>query len=155
MRFFDRIVDIAAFLSALILLFMTFILCWDVASRFFLGYGIGWALEVVEYGLLWFTLLGAAWVLRHERHVKVDILLYRFSPDWRRRFNVITSWLASAVFFVVAYASLRLVLNYIHSGEKLPTLVMPPKYIPYFVIPVGSLLLAIQLIIRGWKSFRR
>lgn len=155
MRLFDRIVNIAAVLSALVLLFMTFILCWDVASRSFLGYGIGWALEVVEYGLLWFTLLGAAWVLRNERHVKVDILLYRFPPDWRRRLNFITSWLASGVFFVVAFASLRLVLNYIDSGEKLPTILMPPKYIPYFVIPVGCFLLAIQLIIRGWNSLRR
>ena len=119
MHIFNKIVDFCAVLSAVILLFMTVILCFDVASRFFLGFGIGWSLEVVEYGLLWFTLLAGAWVLRNDRHVKVDILLYRFSSKTRNKINIITSWFTAIAFIVITIGSFDLVLDYIHSGEKI------------------------------------
>ena len=147
---FDRTIGILAFLGAAVIIFMTGVVCWDVASRFFLGRGMGWTLEVVEYGLLWFTLLATAWVLKKERHVKIDILLTRLKPKTQALLNIITSTLtAVACLFIVWYGS-EVTWEYLQTGERLPSLVMPPKFLPYLIIPVGFAFLFVQFLRRAY-----
>jgi len=147
---FDRIIGLLASLGAAVIIFMTIIVCWDVASRFFVGSGMGWTLEVVEYGLLWFTLLATAWVLKKERHVKIDILLTRFSPKTQALLNIITSTLtAVACLFIVWYGA-EVTWEFFQTGELLPSLVMPPKFLPYLIIPIGFAFLFVQFARRAY-----
>jgi TRAP-type C4-dicarboxylate transport system permease small subunit len=44
----------------------------DVVSRNLGLGGVGWMLETVEYGLYVLTFTGAAYILRHRRHVAID-----------------------------------------------------------------------------------
>jgi TRAP-type C4-dicarboxylate transport system permease small subunit len=156
-RFFDRATGLLAALAAVVIFFMTGIVCWDVASRFFLGYGLGWTLEVVEYGMLWFTLLASAWVLKRERHVKIDIVLLRLNPRAQGLVNIITSILAAVACLVVTVVSADLTIEYVQTGERLPTQMMPPKFLPYLVIPVGFAFLFVQFARRAygyWKPLK-
>jgi len=155
---FDRIIGLLASLGAAVIIFMTVIVCWDVTSRFFLGSGMGWTLEVVEYGLLWFTLLATAWVLKRERHVKIDIVLTRFSPKTQAFLNIITSFLTAVACLVVAWYGAEVTWEFFQTGELLPSLVMPPKFLPYLIIPVGFAVLFLQFVRRaygylgGWRA---
>jgi len=149
-RLFDRAIDLLAALGAVVIILMTGVVCWDVASRFFLGYGLGWTLEVVEYGMLWFTLLASAWVLKGERHVKIDILLLRLNPSGQVLLNMVTSILAAVACLVVAAASADLTIEYMQTGERLPTEMMPHKFLPYLIIPLGFAFLFIQFARRAY-----
>lgn len=148
---FDRSIGFLAFLGAAVIISMTVIVCWDVISRFFLGRGLGWALEVVEYGLLWFTLLATAWVLKGERHVKIDILLTRLNPKNQALLNSITSILTAVACLAVAWYGAEVTLEFFHTGELLPTEVMPPKFLPYLIIPVGFAFLFAQFLRRAFR----
>ena len=157
-RFLDRAIGLLAALGAVVVVLMTGIVCWDVASRFFLGYGLGWTLEVVEYGMLWFTLLASAWVLKGERHVKIDILLLRLNPRSQVLVNIVTSILAAVGCLIVTAASADLTIEYVQTGERLPTELMPPKFLPYLIIPLGFAFLFIQFARRAysyWKILER
>ena len=150
---FDRTIGLLAALGALVIAFLTVIVCWDVAFRFFFGSGPMWVLEVVEYGLLWFTLLASAWVLKGERHVKIDILLLLLNPKSRILINLITSILATVACLIVVWYSTGVVWEYLQTGERLPTEVRPFKFIPYLIIPIGFVLLFIQFIRRTYGYF--
>lgn len=153
-RIFDRAIGLLAALGAMVIILMTGIVCWDVASRFFLGYGLGWALEVVEYGMLWFTLLASAWVLKGERHVKIDILLLRLNRSERVLVNMTTSILAAVACLVVVVAGGDLTIEYMQTGERLPTEMMPPKFLPYLIIPLGFVFLFIQFVRRAYSCWK-
>ena len=147
---FDRTLGLLAFLGAAVIIFMTAVVCWDVASRFFLGHGLGWTLEVVEYGLLWFTLLATAWVLKKERHVRIDILLTRLNQKPQALLNIITSILTAGACLVVVWYSAEVTWEFFQTGERLPSLVMPPKFLPYLIIPVGFAFLFVQFLRRAY-----
>ena len=147
---FDRIIGLLASLGAAVIIFMTVIVCWDVTSRFFLGSGMGWTLEVVEYGLLWFTLLATAWVLKRERHVKIDIVLTRLNPKKQALLNFITSILTTAACLVVVWYGTEVAWEFIQTGERLPSLMMPPKFLPFLIIPIGFAFLFVQFLRRTY-----
>lgn len=157
-RILDKSIGFLAALGAVVILFTTVIVCWEVAVRFFLGYGVGWALEISEYSLLWFTLLASAWVLKRDRHVKIDIVLLHLTPEKRNIVNLATSILAAAACLVIVWASGDLIWKYIKSGERLPTEVMPPKFLPYLIIPIGFAFLFLQFVrrIKGyWNEWKQ
>jgi len=147
---FDRTIGFLAFLGAVVIIFMTILVCWDVLGRFFLGHGLGWTMEVVEYSLLWFTLLATAWVLKGEKHVKIDIVLTRLKPRTQALLNTITSLLTSIACLLVTWYSAQVTWAFFQSGERLPTIMMPPKFVPYLIIPVGFAFLFVQFLRRAW-----
>ena len=147
---FDRTIGLLALLGAAVIIFMTAVVCWDVASRQFWGRGLGWTLEVVEYGLLWFTLLATAWVLKRERHVRIDILLTRLNPKPQALLNIITSILTACACLVIVWYGTEVTWEFFQTGERLPSLVMPPKFLPYLIIPVGFAFLFVQFLRRAY-----
>lgn len=151
---FDRTIGLLAFLGAAVIILMTAIVCWDVVSRRFLGHGLGWALEVVEYSLLWFTLLATAWVLKGERHVKIDIVLTRFSPKTQALLNIITSTLTAIACLAITWYGAEVTWEFFQTGELLPTQMMPPKFLPYLIIPVGFVFLFVQFSRRAYGYLR-
>ncbi|MBW2610194.1 MAG: TRAP transporter small permease [Deltaproteobacteria bacterium] len=150
---FDRTLGLLAALGAVVIAFMTVIVCWDVICRYFIGSGPIWVLEVTEYGLLWFTLLASAWVLKGERHVKIDILLLRLYPKTRALVNIITSVFATVACLIVVWYSTGVVWEYMQSGERLPSEIRPYKFIPYLILPIGFLLLFMQFFRRTYGYF--
>ncbi len=142
---FDRTLGLLAFLGAAVIIFMTAVVCWDVASRFFLGHGLGWTLEVVEYGLLWFTLLATAWVLKKERHVRIDIMVNRLKPRFQNLFNIFGSIIGAVVSFVLAWYGAQVTLTSFHKGILEENLRIP-EWTVQVIIPVGGLLLFIQFL---------
>jgi len=147
---FDRTIGFLAALGAAVIISITLIVCWDVVMRYFFGSGERWALEIVEYGLLWFTLLASAWVLKGEKHVNVDIILLLLNHRKRALLNIITSILASAACLIVVWYGAAVVSDYIQTGERLPTEMGPLKFLPYLIIPVGFAFLFVQFIRRTY-----
>lgn len=146
----DRINDLLAFLAAIILVFITLAICWGVASRYFLNRAVAGLFEITEYSLVFITFLGAAWLLRAEGHVKMDILLTRLNPKTQALLNVITSVFAAIPCLFLTWFGARLALHYFQEGIRLPTELEPPAYLLYAIIPIGSLLLFIQFLRRSY-----
>ena len=89
---FDGALNATGFLASILLGFIMCSVTAEVVARHFLGISISWwMVETTEYMLLYITFLGAAWVLRKEGHVKMDLLLSRFKPRDQDTVNIITS----------------------------------------------------------------
>jgi len=74
-RVYERLLDLFK-IGAEIVIFVIFVLIViDVFLRLLGIHPWSYTLGVVEYGLLWFTMLGAPWLVRMKGHVFVDSLV--------------------------------------------------------------------------------
>lgn len=146
--FFDRFLDILFFAAGVLLVIATFSVCWGIFSRYFLSRPIGWLIEINEYILLYIAFLVFARVLRHEGHVKMDIVLNLFKPKTQLVVNIITSILSTVVCLIFSWFGAKVTLELFQKNTLTPTVLELPKYCLTVVIFFGSLLLVIQFIRR-------
>ncbi len=147
---FDKIMGILFVFACVLLVFMMLSVGFDVLMRYFVGRPQIWVIEVVAYSLLFITFLAAAWVLRGEGHVKMDLVLDRLSPRGRATLNIVTSTLATIMWLVIAFYTSQLVWILFQRGEIMNTALKPPKAPLVAVIPLGSFLLFIQSLRRTY-----
>jgi len=160
-RVFDRIIGFLAFLSGVvIILIITIVVVEVVVRKLAAGWmpGFFWVIEIVEYLLLFGTFLAAAWLLKGENHVKMDLILNWLNPTTQSIINVITSILCSIVCLVIACYGVMSVWDFFQSGYEISTVVRPLKWPLVSVIPLGFFMLFIQFLrrtygyLQGWRA---
>ncbi len=152
---FDYGTDFLALLAAVLLIFITLSITTGVVTRYLLNAPIIWILEISEYSLLFITFLGAAWVLRREQHVKMDMVLNRLGPRSQALLNSITSMLSAFVCLVVVWYSIQATWNYFELGYYTPTILRVPQGPIVIIIPIGTFMLSIQFLRRTYGYWRR
>lgn len=127
---------------------------YDVVMRSLLDRPTQWVIEVSEICLVGITFLGAAWVLRSEGHVKIDIFLLRLDPKRQALLNSITSIVGIIICLVVAWYGAKVTLDHFERGIRSPTQLAPPAFPDYLVISLGSFFLAVQFLRRAYGYLR-
>lgn len=148
---FDRIIDLTQILATILLIFVTFSVGAEVFLRYFLGRPTIWVTEIAEYLLLYITFLVVAWVLRREGHVKMDLVLSRFSPKTQSIVNAVTSLISAIVCFILTWYGAKTTWYFFQGGYPTPTPLRVPKFIVVAIIFVGSFLLFIQFLRRTYR----
>ena len=143
---FDRLLDAFAALAGMIAGFVTLAVCVGIISRYFLNRPISWVVEISEYGLLYMTFLAAAWVLRHEQHVSVDLVYSRLNPKRQSLASLFTSVVAGLVLLVIIFYGLKVTKNQFDTKYFTPTILEAPKFAITLIIPVGTSLLFVQIL---------
>lgn len=143
---FGHVIDFLGFLSGLLLLFLMLITCYEVVMRYLFRSPSGWVVEVCEYMLLYITFFGTTWLLKHDRHVRVDILVALFKPKLRRILGLVTCLMgATSCSFLVVYGTLN-TFEHFQNGTLVIQTLNTPKWTLVAVIPLGSFLLVIQFL---------
>ena len=151
---FDRLLDLFAILAGIIISSITVSVCAGILSRYFLNRPLSWVVEISEYGLLYMTFLAAAWVLRHEQHVSVDLVYSRFSRKNQSIASVFTSVLAGIVFLIITFYGFKVTKHQFDTKYFTPTILEAPKFIVTLIIPVGTLLLLIQIMRKVYRHIQ-
>ena len=147
---FDRALDFFAVLAAILLAFTTISVCAGIFSRYFLSYPLAWVTEVNEYIIIYITFLVAAWVLRQERHVTMDIAISRLDGKVRSKINLATSIVCALACLVFAGYGLKVTWDLYQTRTFTYTVLELPKCAFTFPIFFGSLLLFLQFIRRAY-----
>lgn len=156
-NFFDRIIDLMTVVAGILLICALLMVSGAIASRYFLGRPIGWVVEITEYIILYIAFLVAAWVLKKEEHVKMDMVLNQLNRRAQSLLNVITSAISTIVCFIIIWFGTKVARELYQTGYFTPTLLELPKFLIIGIIPLGSVLLFIQFVRRTynyWKSWR-
>jgi len=151
---FDFILDAFIFLSAVILAFIMLSVCWDVIARAVASKPLKWALEFSEYSLLYICFLGAAWVLKKERHVTSDLLLIRLKPKNQAFLAIITSVIGAIVCMILTWFGADVAIEKLQIGAFQPTVIKPPDFPLFIIIPIGYCLISIQFLRRAYKNLQ-
>lgn len=98
-RWVDR-VNYAVGRFAMYLLYpMGAILLYSTLSRLFLGVPVNWALEMSQFALSAYYLLGGAYTLQLDQHVRMDLFYGRLSPRNRALTDAFT--ICFIIFYLV------------------------------------------------------
>lgn len=142
----DRLNEVFMVLAGILLWGQMVIVNIEIVSRY-LGHPTTWVAEISSILTLWIPFMIAAWVLRKDAHVKMDLLVERFGPRFQALINFITSLIGVVVMTVVTITAFQTTLSWI--GNKTPTMLMLPRSPIIGIIFVGSLLFAIQFLIKA------
>jgi C4-dicarboxylate transporter, DctQ subunit len=145
-KIFDRLLDFFAILAGVIASFITVAVCLGIVSRYFLNRPLSWVVEISEYGLLYMTFLSVAWVLKHEQHVSVDLVYSRLNDRQKAVASLFTSVVAAIVFILITYYGFKVTKSQFDTKYFTPTILEAPKFAITLIIPIGTLLLLIQII---------
>ena len=151
-RIFDGALDFGAVLAAILLLAVMFATTVKVIFRYVLHEGLIGIDQISGSLLLYITFLGAAWVLRREEHVTIDLLVTGRSPKTRRRLHVISSIMGALVCLTLTVFGTLEVVGSWQRGILIPAEVEIPRAINLVVIPLGSALLFLQFVRRARRA---
>jgi TRAP-type mannitol/chloroaromatic compound transport system permease small subunit len=110
-------------------------------------------LEVQWYLFSVLILLGAGYVLKHDAHVRVDILYNRYPEKVKNWVNLLGSFLLAMPFcFITAWACMDSVIHSWSVMEMSPDPGGLPRYPIKTMIPIGLVLVGLQSFSLGLKS---
>lgn len=152
LRVFDRVVEAGAALAAALLVAAMLATTVKVVFRYGLREGLIGVDQLSGTMLLYITFLGAAWVLRRDEHVSIDLLAGRMPPPLRRWLGILSSVLGAAICFcLVVFGSLEVVSS-LQRGIRIPSELEIPRAVNTVVIPLGCLFLGLQFLRRAWLA---
>lgn len=149
-RGWDRLLDAIAVVAGVLLWGLMLIVNYEIFSRY-LGSPTTWVAEISSILVLWIPFLIAGWVLRNEGHVKMDLLVERLDPKKQAFVNCCTSIVGAAVMIIVTVVGFMTTMYWL--GNRTPTMLMLPRSPIIGVIFFGSLLLAVQFILRARANY--
>jgi C4-dicarboxylate transporter DctQ subunit len=146
---------------------MTLITFANVIARYVFNANILWALETTVFLFAWLVLVGAAYAVKNNLHIGVDILV-RAMPAPVQKTMAITAVSCSLLFCLLAVYgayqywlpfagerawyevddipapdALQMLAGVMNEGERWEKL---PRFIPYFCLPLGFSLLTLRFL---------
>ena len=144
----NRTLNLMVIFAGVLLIFSMLSISAAVASRYLFNSPMGWVTEISEYILVYITFLVAAWVLKQEGHVKMDLVFNRLSPRTQSMLNTITSGISAIVCFILFWYGVRVTWELFKTRYFTPTILELPKFVIVAIIFIGSLLLCLQFLNR-------
>jgi C4-dicarboxylate transporter, DctQ subunit len=154
-RSFTRVNTALSYLCAVIVVFMTVSIIFDVLARLLFKAPTIWVIDINEYLLVYLTFVPAGWILMRDRHVKVELLTSRLLRRTRLRLAFVTDTLACAYCMILAWQGWIVAWEALQHGYEFSTALAFPRFPVIVIIPVGAAWLALAFIIRLWANARR
>jgi len=129
-------------LSALILLASSQIVLRNVFSI-----GLAWGDGVIRLLVLWLALFGAVAASRDNKQIAIDVLIRIFPAPLRRVTDTIAHLFTAAVTGLLAWHSLRFVLDSYEFGDTL--LYDWPAWVFQLILPVGFASICYRYLLRA------
>jgi len=146
---------VLVFIASLMMAGLMIIVCVDLTLRYFFNSPLLWGTEVTEILLLYITFLGMAWVFREDGHVVIDVFTSQITGRKKKILNGISYFLVGIVAAVLVYYGFYTVYDHFRRGVFNPTVIETPIWLIIVVIPVGSVPLFLEVLIKVWKLIRK
>ena len=145
---YERILDISGVLAGVLIVAIMLAVSVDVVCRYFFYSPIVGVDEISATFLLYITFLSAAWLLRREGHIRIDILFNRLKPKAQARLDIITSVIGAILSLILVWYGTLATLDAWSRGVVYPTVLEIPRASSMVIIPVGGFLLFLQFLRR-------
>lgn len=131
--------------TSYLILLLTAVITYEVVLRYAFNAPTIWAQETSTYIFGAFFMLGGAFVMRHDGHVRVDIIYARLSPRDKAIVDLITFPIFFFLFLgILVTEGTKMAIWSWTIWERTQSPWSPPIYPLKTVIPVAALLLLLQ-----------
>lgn len=135
---------------------LVLLVCFDVFSRYVFGESQIWMVELEWHLFAVIFLIGAAYTLQEDKHVRVDVFYSKFSRKDKGLVNFIGTLILLIPWGIVLLVySFEYAMDAYRIGEGSPNPGgIPAWYVIKFVLPLGILLLLLQALVLLFKSLK-
>ena len=123
----------------------------EVFLRYLFGKSLYITEEFTRYLMVWVVFLASSLALREDAHISIGILVNRFKGRTRSYLNLIAQVLL--IVFLVFLTIEGIIALRFQTDQIIPSLGLPIFWF-YLAIPVGSLLMILNLLPRIWESWK-
>ncbi len=151
-RAYDALIRGLAGFSGALIAAICLLIIWDVAARNFGLQPPASTVALTEYGLLYFTMAAAPWLVRQRGHIAVEIIYRRLSNPSRRYLDRFV--LAACMLICVTVSALAALLTWeaLQRGEVEIRSLDAPRWALFLPLSIGFGLMAMEylrLLVRG------
>ena len=143
--------NIAGASTLSILMFLTVV---DVSLRYFFNRPLRGTFELTELMMVAIVVLGLGYTAATKGHISVDIIVDRFKGRSRLIVDIINLILGIVIFSLIAWQSTVYAFDSLATGEHSDILKVPTFYFK-ILVPIGSTMLVLELLMQLFKSFKR
>lgn len=119
----------------------------QIGLRTLFDSGVLWLEPLLRIGVLWIAMLGAMVAARESRHIGLDLASHALPPRLLRATRLLAFAFAAAVAAVVAWHSLRMVMDEYALGSTAFGLV--PVWLAQAILPLAFAVIALRLLLTG------
>lgn len=142
----DRLVNLALSAGMGWVFVMMFLTTFDVAGRYFFSKPIPGAIEMSEFMLAIFGMLGMAYTHKAGANIKVTMLTSALPPAMEKFAEMITTLLSLQIVAMLAWYGMTMGIEEFHARTTTDTLGIP-LYPLYFLLCVGAGLLCLEMVV--------
>lgn len=150
-RIFKKIDNASLYLgyfSGALVLIMMIIIVIDVIKRHIFNAPTIWADEVSCYLLAGIALLGSAYTLTIDGHIRVEAITRIFNEHLRWYIELIGDILSLSFLLFFSWHACKFVLKSYSTEWISPTLLRTPLYVPQFFFTIGIVWFTVQFIVK-------
>ena len=155
-NFLSQINEVVGRATAWLTAILMILMCYNVLQRYFFGNIIAWRTELEWHLFAAVFLLGAAYTMREDANVRVDVFYERMNPQKKAWVNIL-----GTLIFVIPMCSLILFSSYdfVTYSYKIQEISNDPGGLPYrfafkALLPIGYFLILIQSLAMLSRNIR-
>lgn len=134
-------------INAVIIVIMAVAVTYEVVGRYLFGRATIWVTETSSYMLVAVAFLGAAWTLRLDGHIRMELLIETGGLAGRKISDFAMFFVGAAIALALLWTGWNMTVANYNFGWRSSTLMATPLWIPQLLIPLGSLMLLMQCLV--------
>ena len=137
-------------LAAILLSFMTFLVLYQVFTRYVLGSPAAFTEELVRYSLIWTGFIGAAYAFSTRQHMALILVQEKLNPSAKRILTaVIDTLVLIFALFVIVVGGIKLAMSAVHEYSALLGI---SRGLVYSMAPISGVFIILAQIINIYED---
>ncbi len=150
----DGLSDIAGYFSAIAILLATLVIVQQVTVRYILNRPTIWQVEFAIYLLMAATFIGAAYGLKKDSHINIELITGLLPKKIKYRLDCITSILSLIFCLYITWKGAIMWYEAYEGGWNSSSLWSVPLVYPYAILPIGMGLTSLQYIVKIYDQIK-
>ncbi|EAQ02377.1 hypothetical protein OB2597_19881 [Pseudooceanicola batsensis HTCC2597] len=147
-RIYEKILLGLAILGGLLLVFLVVVIGGEAILRLFNIGLIRGSVQFSEYAIFSLAMLAAPWLLYHDGHLRVTVVLDNMGPRVRARALLLTDFIGLAACAVTLRYAVDVLIGSFRSGQLIFNDVVVSEWLLQWQVPLALALLAVEFIRR-------
>ncbi len=131
------------------------ILLFSSISRTFFDLPYVWTMEMAQFTMAAYYLLGGGYSMQLKAHVRMDVLYERWSPKKRAKVDVMTSGFLMFYLVILLYGGISSTLYSLEYGQRNYSSWGPPMAPIKIIMVIGILLMLLQALATFFKDLAK
>ncbi len=140
--------NVGVVLAEIALVVLLILVFHEVVARYVFNHPTLYSVEISEYLLIFIAFMASGWVMKNNGHVRMSSVINLMPPRLKQVADVLTSIIVLCFCAILVWQGIKSSMMAFKGGYHSSSLLNVPLWIPYAIIPVGSLILALQMIVR-------